>query len=328
MSAASAVLQRVYHPRPSVRRLASRIAVRLAFDMPSFFYPLGLASPLAEGGIANRDRAFCCGSVNGANDVRGHRIERGERKDASAIDISYSAVSKGNLGLHCVLGGGEQNNLDLFVVPVMVLKAYPRLRECGNDAGSVSEGGEIRRRFKAFPDTAQGEEIPVSKPELLRRYYGGRTDGSPSLPTSHLLSVQGSVHAPGDRPAEENGERCRDGGRFPLTRHGDGCIIQRDSGGTRVGCSNGSGSRSNSSSNITTSLCVWLAAEEWGLLKRNRARSGALRETEPCARSDGEEAGHTAIVARLVSALQSAGRRAEFGAAMLATRAWILAGPG
>jgi len=47
--AIGAVLRRLYHPKPSVRRMAGSIAVRLAFDGPSFFSPLALVGGIIRG---------------------------------------------------------------------------------------------------------------------------------------------------------------------------------------------------------------------------------------------------------------------------------------
>lgn len=119
----AAVLRRLYHPRPSVRRLAGSIAVRLAFDCPSFFSALGCGGgggDVLSGGCAS-SRSQDCG-VGGDDDGGGDD------------------------------GGGMVSLGDGFAVPRMVLEAYPRLVELtgsGGGGGGVDGGDSNDRRATA-----------------------------------------------------------------------------------------------------------------------------------------------------------------------------------
>ncbi|CAN0455281.1 unnamed protein product, partial [Laminaria digitata] len=105
----AAVLRRLYHPRPSVRRLASLIAVRLAFDAAAFFSPLLLPG---------------CRRVSHEEAVEG----------GVATGVRYCA--------RCGSGCGEKIlDGDGFVVPTMVVQGYPRLKEWAGGGGGGSGGG-------------------------------------------------------------------------------------------------------------------------------------------------------------------------------------------
>lgn len=128
--AVAAILRRLYHPRPSVRRLAALIAVRLAFDAPSFFSPLA-------GTSTSCCRMDCCrpGECPGSCDCGDdHNIDDDDHDD------SFGAL-KGD-------GGGNfmaARNADTFVVPSMVLKAYPLLGEfakASSNRGAGDQGEE------------------------------------------------------------------------------------------------------------------------------------------------------------------------------------------
>lgn len=111
-AAVVAVLRRLYHPRPSVRRLASSVAVRLAFDSPSFFSALD-----------------CCGDV-----VRG-----------GSVSLSQDGI--GNDDCSGGEGGGGMVRLgDGFAVPRMVLDAYPRLMELDGSGDGGGGGGDVNGR--------------------------------------------------------------------------------------------------------------------------------------------------------------------------------------
>ena len=132
----AAVLRRLYHPRPSVRRLASLIAVRLAFDAAAFFSPLLLPGcrrvsheEAVEGGVATRVR-YCarCGSCGGGGGDGGG---------------GGSGSGGGGGGDGCGVNGGSgcgEKFLDGdgFVVPTMVVQAYPRLKEWAGGGGGCS----------------------------------------------------------------------------------------------------------------------------------------------------------------------------------------------
>ena len=93
-AAVSAVLRRLYHPRPAVRRLAGSVAVRLAFDSPSFFSGLG------DGGGG--------GGSSGGGVLSGGCAWSARRDDDAGEDGGVSGTLS--------LGDG-------FVIPRMVVKA-------------------------------------------------------------------------------------------------------------------------------------------------------------------------------------------------------------
>lgn len=114
-NALPAVLRRLYHPRPSVRRLAGSVAVRLAFDSPSFFPPLEctLESPPSSG--VGQDSDHECG------------------------------------GGGCCRAGGVANLGEGFLVPRMVLEAFPRLVELTREGASSGGGGSENRGGTSSP---------------------------------------------------------------------------------------------------------------------------------------------------------------------------------
>lgn len=108
-NALPAVLRRLYHPRPSVRRLAGSVAVRLAFDSPSFFSPLDctLESPPCSGAGQDSDHA-------------------------------------GDGGGRCRVGGVASLG-EGFLAPKMVLEAFPRLVELTREGTSSGGVGSENR---------------------------------------------------------------------------------------------------------------------------------------------------------------------------------------
>ncbi|CAB1102286.1 unnamed protein product [Ectocarpus sp. CCAP 1310/34] len=103
-NALPAVLRRLYHPRPSVRRLAGSVAVRLAFDSPSFFSPLECTVESPPSSRVGQDS-----------------------------DHERGGGGRCRVGGVASLGGG-------FSVPMMVLEAFPRLAELTREG--TSSGGD------------------------------------------------------------------------------------------------------------------------------------------------------------------------------------------
>ena len=134
--AVAAVLRRLYHPRPSIRRLASLVAVRLAFDSAAFFSPLLQGchrfSPeeAGQGGAADVGVAYsarCCPCGGGGGGGGG----------GDGVGGVGFAVGVGGGGRGC---GGEFLDGDGFVVPTMVVQAYPRLERWGDSDGGGGGG--------------------------------------------------------------------------------------------------------------------------------------------------------------------------------------------
>lgn len=331
----AAVLRRLYHPRPSVRRLATRIAIRLAFDARCFFSPLsGLPPPpLASAGCSDRG---------------GGRREGGGR--GGCCECGGGCASRGNGADGDASGVDGGNHPDVFAVPTIVLRAYPRLAEW-----SSSVGGEALLDAVATVST-------IDMPREMRRKGGSKAGfsrvGGPRLVELNDRPGGGSaVDGGGDGGGGGGSNCCADGcGREVGTRcfHRAGavrgsldvCCLNDSSSGGDGGSSTGDvppttpqyrcvdvsavyGSPGGSGDGTAMPAFVRLAPGEWGLLTRNRNREGVSQAL--ARRSERGGAGEepvSVVVGSLVEALRRAGRRSEFAAAMSATRAWMLAGPG
>lgn len=195
VAAAEAVLRRLYHPRPSVRRLAGSIAVRLAFDGPSFFTPLGLRG-VGGGGV----------------------------------DLEPSGGS---------VGGGVLSLGDGFVLPEMVVRAYPRLTELASDSGSRGGvGGNV-----SGSESGSGATDAVA---LSSEQHGGGGGGSGGRndalldqgrhrPASagafeHLVAGEWALLVQGLGPASSREEARRSPPHEARKKHGDDVVAPRLAG--------------------------------------------------------------------------------------------------
>lgn len=331
----AAVLRRLYHPRPSVRRLASRIAVRLAFDARCFFSPLSGLPPPPRASAACGDR----GGGRGEGGGRGGCCECGGgcASRANGADGDDSGVDSGN-------------HPDVFAVPTIVLRAYPRLVEWSTSVGS-----------DALLD-AVSTVSAIDMPREMRRNGGSKADfsraGGPRLVELNDRPGGGSAGDGGGDGSKGGGSNyCADGcGREVGTRccHRAGavrgsldvCCLNDSSSGGDGGSSTGDvpatttqyrcvavsavyGSPGVGGDGTAMPGFVRLAPGEWELLTRKRNRGGVSEAL--ARRSERGGAGEepvSVVVDSLVEALRRAGRRSEFSAAMSVTRAWMLAGPG
>lgn len=355
--AVAAVLRRLYHPRPSVRRLASRIAVRLAFDAPCFFSPLLLGGCLVRPPPSRGSPGCCCNGSGGGDGAGGS----GDRY-VDGICHDCGGGGDGGGGGRAIGGNGacgnasgdddSGDNPDIFAVPTVVLRAYPRLMEWGG-----SGGGDV------LLDTAAGAAVDVSSREGKRQDGGNSRAGFSRAGGPRLVALNG--HRPGssggggDRCAEDGhpqpgGTRCychRDGAfRGRVSGGGSGCRLNDsidDGEGTgdvlpsttchrcldiSAVCRNPGDGSCSGKDNAAPDF-IRLAPGEWRLLTRHRNRQGVSQafarrsERGGAATAATEEEGPMSVVGYLVEALRGAGRRSEFAAAMSATRSWMLAGP-
>ncbi|CAM9479583.1 unnamed protein product [Scytosiphon promiscuus] len=184
LPAVTAILRRLYHPRPSLRRLAGSIAVRLAFDTPSFF------SPLADAATSCRT-CCCCPSPNqcpGSCGCDDDRDDDGADVFSGGDDCDVMAVHEG-----------------AFVVPPMVLEAYPFL--AGVVKARSSRGGDGGEKYAA----CEGGSLGLSRssgsdiaPNRSHRRYPSCPGRHPSF--RHLVASEwGLLHT----------IRHRQSGRFP-----------------------------------------------------------------------------------------------------------------
>ena len=122
--AVAAVLRRLYHPRPSVRRLASRVAIRMAFDPPVMFSPLLAASSPSMRGVP-----ACSGCGEGVGAYKRLQVEAVAEGAwmRSCSDHARDGESRGAVARGSTDRWGP--SLDGFRVHPMVLRAYPRLGE-------------------------------------------------------------------------------------------------------------------------------------------------------------------------------------------------------
>lgn len=129
IAAVAAVFRRLYHPQPSVRRLASRIAIRLAFDPPLIFSPMislhGVSTPYRGGDRNDRTRV---GSI-----IEGLQFGAVEERDI--VDV---ADHRGGGDIKCC-GCLALEGLN---VPLLVLKAYPRVTAWAVNCSCRGEGSE------------------------------------------------------------------------------------------------------------------------------------------------------------------------------------------
>lgn len=145
VAAVAAVFCRMYHPYPSVRRLASSIAIRLAFDPPSIFSPMiSLPSPWLH-----RVSIPC----RGGDRIYGESFG----KDGSAVEgLQFRAVEEragGDIECFACLALGGLN------VPPLVLKAYPRVVAWAVSCSCRGDGDEAENDL-ALALTAPGCIIP------------------------------------------------------------------------------------------------------------------------------------------------------------------------
>lgn len=169
-NALPAVLRRLYHPRPSVRRLAGSIAVRLAFDSPSFFSPLEctLESPPSSG--VGQDSDHECGG--------GGRC----RVDGVAS-----------------LGEG-------FSVPRMVLDAFPRLAELTREGtSSCGGGGSENRRGDSSPSRRdENRNSPSSSGRRRHEAFQTLVASEWTLLLIPDTAADGPAHHPGVAAADDD----------------------------------------------------------------------------------------------------------------------------
>ena len=287
-AAVATVLRRLYHPRPSVRRIASLIAVRLAFDAAAFFFPLlprchRFRLEELGGGVALGGRycTRCCqeggvGGGGGGGGGGGRCREHGLVLREGGGGIGGGAgVGVGDGGVDSGVGSrGGGNDVSCGGVGVG-----------GVGSGGGRGGGGGKDCGAEFID----DDGPVLPPMVVRAYprlkewTGGGGGGS---------------------------GRC------------SGCC----------GCSSCS-SCSGSGISSETPLFVKLAAGEWALLTRKKVPLGLSRDIagrrgEGEGGTEGGRAERGVVMARFERALQGAGRRSEFAAAMLEARAWMLSGHG
>lgn len=294
-AAATAVLRRLYHTKPSVRRLASRIAVRLAFDGASHFAPLFL-SPLQLGVKPRRTPVHARGGA-GLGVGPSMQWTQTETRCSGRRDYSVDLC-------------GFVHDDEAFVVPPLVLMAYPRLGDWGDGSECNSDDfGDPRQRLYELPGALdrggwRGSRLPTPT-------RSGRRKCSPlAFPPLIVYNDSSGAHEGG---AGRGGVEDADN----VSALASGTLGYAAERGADVGLN----------SDPHTPLFLQLAAAEWELLVPARTRgagsNGAGAQVEGLS-----VAGPDFVARRLGQALQGAVRRADFACAMLATRAWMVAGTG
>lgn len=172
VAAVAAVLRRLYHPQPSVRRLASRIAIRLAFDPPSMFSPLlamiSLPSPLPQwlhgvstpyrGGDRSHSESFRNDGTGVGSVIEGLQFGAVEERDRVRShhglnrDYHRGGDSGGDIECCACLAPDGLN------VPSLVLEAYPRVVAWAGSCSCHGDGGEAGNDRALALTSAKREE--------------------------------------------------------------------------------------------------------------------------------------------------------------------------
>lgn len=339
------VLRRLYHPRPSVRRLASRIAVLVAFDTPSFFAPLTDSSAFLKRGIGVDGSD--CGALFASKSIGGGEPESLNGPAESYVNlVDGEPRSGGGLDVDCSHSDEVEGEGDLpgsrvqtafFNVPELVMKAYPRLREWNSRSGDkdAPATATLTTSKNGATDAAGGSGENPKQHDLQKSRWTSKA--FPDLGASDVVDDR--------REAVEDGRPGGYGSCVPLMVPPLFVI------GGHECAEEGDGIKHFGSSDNKQSVLRVAAAERERLqllrhtdaLRKRRTQGGSPqasrgRDSEISKRAgpgDGtvvttEETGTgvTPVIARLVEALQGAERRSEFASGLLMTRGWMLAGPG
>ncbi|CAM9944307.1 unnamed protein product, partial [Ectocarpus sp. 4 AP-2014] len=180
-NALPAVLRRLYHPRPSVRRLAGSIAVRLAFDSPSFFSPLECTLESPPSSRVGQDS-----------------------------DHEPGGGGRCHVGGVASLGKG-------FSVPMMVLEAFPRLAELTREGTSSGGGGSENTGGDSSPSRRnENRNSPSSSSRRRHEAFQTLVASEWTLLLFPDTAADGPAHHPGvgaaaaaaaDPSSKKSGER-------------------------------------------------------------------------------------------------------------------------
>lgn len=297
----AAVCSRLYDTRPSVRRLASRVVIRLAFDGPSCFL------------------ALCSGSSSRPGVMPWTRDHRQQQQQQHALrafgNDNDNQTNDPDHNHHEIVR--VYSHPDVFAVSSMVVRAYPQLLRW-NDGQQ-----HLDRPAEHADSAASRRDDEAARP----------ADNIPAFATPAAVTPR-TFQIGSNRSVDVSLEAPRLTVLSPfVVRETSGCIYS-DSPTT---ADDKEGDTTVSRSSRRDDCVRKLAAGEWRLLpsREEAARSTTNQMTESGSRDGTIRVGRVhpraapeRVAHRLAGELMSATRRSEFGDAMMKTRAWILAGRG